>query len=388
MNQEAQGMSCSVQQLRPGMCLAGPAKNSKGAIVMQGGTVLDERAIALLQRLSLSAIDVVRTDKNTFVIGEMQETDELPASVNAEEAWKTIGAYCPLVSPVQTLFKQRYNVLSEEMKKIWAAIRLRSPVDWPILWRVSDEIADLCLVRAEVLPLLHFEKKEETLINNHLLSVAFLTAMIMRAQGNIGEKDIREAVFAALLHDVGKFHLPLRIMDKKGTLTFEEERIMRTHPLVAYRYLQETCKETPLPLPVLMGVLQHHERPDGQGYPMRVGSMKTHPYAKVLALADAYESRTSRRQPDGSEVSPFGAARELYKQVYGAEFEVMAGRALLKEIHFFLLGQKVELSNGKTGWVVQWDEECGENMLVSGEKGEFYRINDRSGIEVKKVIKT
>lgn len=63
MNQEAQGMSCSVQQLRPGMCLAGPAKNSKGAIVMQGGTVLDERAIALLQRLSLSAIDVVRTDK-------------------------------------------------------------------------------------------------------------------------------------------------------------------------------------------------------------------------------------------------------------------------------------------------------------------------------------
>ena len=66
----------------------------------------------------------------------------------------------------------------------------------------------------------------------------------------------------------------------------------------------------------------------------------------------------------------------------------MAGRALLKEIHFFLLGQKVELSNGKTGWVVQWDEECGENMVVSGEKGEFYRVNDRSGIEVKKVIKT
>ena len=51
MNQELQGMSCAVQQLRPGMCLAGPAKNSKGAIVMQGGTVLDERAIALFKHL-------------------------------------------------------------------------------------------------------------------------------------------------------------------------------------------------------------------------------------------------------------------------------------------------------------------------------------------------
>nr|WP_320146227.1 HD domain-containing phosphohydrolase [uncultured Anaeromusa sp.] len=388
MNQELQGMSCTVQQLRPGMCLAGPAKNSKGAIVMQGGTVLDERAIALLQRMSIAAIDVVRTDKNTFVVGDVQGEEELPAAISAEETWKTIGAYCPLVSPVQTLFKQRYGMLLEEMKKIWTAIRLRGPVDWPILWRVADEIADLCLVRAEVLPLLYFEKKEERPVSNHLLNVGFLTAMIMRAQGSVGEKDIREAVCAALLHDVGKFHLPTRIMEKKGTLTFEEERIMRTHPLVAYRYLQEICKESPLPLPVLMGVLQHHERPDGQGYPMRVGSMKTHPYAKVLALADAYESRTSLKQPDGSEISPFGAARELYKQVYGAEFEVMAGRALLKEVHFFLLGQKVELSNGKVGWVVQWDEECGENMLVSGEKSEFFRLNDRSGIEVKKVIKT
>ena len=88
--------------------------------------------------------------------------------------------------------------------------------------------------RAEGLPLLYFEKKEEATLSNHLLNVAFLTAMMMRAQSNVSEKDVREAVCASLLHDIGHFHLPARIMEKKGPLTAEEERVVRTHPLVAY----------------------------------------------------------------------------------------------------------------------------------------------------------
>lgn len=378
MEQQQQTRQCPLQQLRPGMRLAGPAKNTKGAVVLQEGTVLDGRTIALVQRLAVEAVEIVRD-------AAVAAADAGSLPVTPEEAWLFVGAYSQLPNPLQGLLRQRYAFLLGELTKVWSTMRLRGPVDWQLVRRAADEIADLSLLTAEVLPLVHFQECQEPYLYQHSLQVAFLTGMILRARGGGSEGEIRDAVGAALLHDVGKLQLPGRILEKTGPLTAEEERLVRTHPLLAYRYLKEHSAEAFLSLPLLLGVLQHHERPDGQGYPMGVGSMKTHRCAKVVALADTYAAM-ARRHGEREPLSPFRVARELHVRVHTGEFDLDAGRALLREVHFFLLGQKVELSNGKRGWVVQWDEECGENLLVSAPRGESFRLNDRCGLEVRRVL--
>ena len=66
--------------------------------------------------------------------------------------------------------------------------------------------------------------------------------------------------------------------------------------------------------------------------------------------------------------------------------DVPATRALLTQIHQFLVGQKVRLDNGSEGWLTQWDESCGENAVVMDKRGRTYLLNDRCGMAIQTIV--
>jgi len=92
----------------------------------------------------------------------------------------------------------------------------------------------------------------------------------------------------ALLHDIGKLDMPASILSKPGPLDENEWRIMRTHPQVGYDLL----RSQPRFADVAEMVLAHHEAYDGSGYPRRLASTRIPKAARVLAVADAYDSMT------------------------------------------------------------------------------------------------
>jgi putative nucleotidyltransferase with HDIG domain len=91
-----------------------------------------------------------------------------------------------------------------------------------------------------------------------------------------------------LLHDIGKLDMPASILSKPGPLDEHEWRIMRTHPQVGYDLL----RSQPRFADVAEMVLAHHEAYDGSGYPRRLASTRIPKAARVLAVADAYDSMT------------------------------------------------------------------------------------------------
>ena len=91
-----------------------------------------------------------------------------------------------------------------------------------------------------------------------------------------------------LLHDIGKLDMPASILSKPGPLDENEWRIMRTHPQVGYDLL----RSQPRFADVAEMVLAHHEAYDGSGYPRRLASTRIPKAARVLAVADAYDSMT------------------------------------------------------------------------------------------------
>lgn len=101
-----------------------------------------------------------------------------------------------------------------------------------------------------------------------------------------------QIALGAALHDVGKIGIPDNILKKPGKLSQEEFEIVRTHPLIGYRMLEQPLAQFPVALDL---VRHHHERFDGNGYPDRLKGTEISLGARLLALADAFDVMTTDR---------------------------------------------------------------------------------------------
>lgn len=107
------------------------------------------------------------------------------------------------------------------------------------------------------------------------------------------DEDRLEALeFGAILHDIGKLDVPLRILQKEEPLTPEEWKEMRKHPEYGVNMIQRIEYLAP----ALSTVLHHHERWNGTGYPSRLEGEEIPEGARLLAIVDAFDAMTTDRK--------------------------------------------------------------------------------------------
>jgi len=109
----------------------------------------------------------------------------------------------------------------------------------------------------------------------------------------IGMSTVRtEAIeFAGMLHDVGKLGVPTQVLQKTGTLTEDEFAAIQLHPMRGL----EIVSPIGFLFEALNGIFHHHERIDGRGYPMGLAGHEIPEFARVIAVADAFDSMTTTR---------------------------------------------------------------------------------------------
>ena len=125
-----------------------------------------------------------------------------------------------------------------------------------------------------------------------------------------------------LLHDIGKLAMPASILSKPGPLDDDEWRIMRTHPQVGYDLL----RNQPRFAVAAEMVLAHHEAYDGTGYPHRLESTRIPKAARVLTVADAYDSMTHPHTQRPA--MPPNLAVEEIARCSGKQFDPQCAEAL------------------------------------------------------------
>lgn len=120
---------------------------------------------------------------------------------------------------------------------------------------------------------------------------------------------------AALLHDFGKIGMDTKILEKPGSLTDAERREVEEHVPRGY-YILSIFPEFSEPL---KGILSHHERYDGRGYPNAIAADDIPLMGRIIAVADAYDAMTSER-PYRKKKTKAEAMEELEKES-GKQFD-------------------------------------------------------------------
>lgn len=126
--------------------------------------------------------------------------------------------------------------------------------------------------------------------------------------------------FGAYLHDIGKVNIPLDILNKPTKLTREEWQVVKDHPTGGRRMLEATFMKDAAKI-----VEQHHERPDGSGYPYGLGKNDLMIEAAIVAVADTYDAMTSDRPY--RKAMPRGEALEELKRLTGSHYDKEVVRA-------------------------------------------------------------
>ncbi|WP_145523796.1 HD-GYP domain-containing protein [Virgibacillus sp. SK37] len=125
----------------------------------------------------------------------------------------------------------------------------------------------------------------------HSERVAEYAMSLAKATGRVKESDYNHFYYACLLHDIGKVNIPDSILTKSSKLTDEEFEIIKTHPVVGAKAVEdvEGIAEH------IAVVYHHHERWDGKGYPDGLEGEETPLVARITAIADAFDAMTSTR---------------------------------------------------------------------------------------------
>lgn len=124
----------------------------------------------------------------------------------------------------------------------------------------------------------------------HSERVARASVIIARTVG-LSQQRTSTLHFAGMLHDVGKLGVPTRVLQKTGALTDEEFATIARHPVRGL----EMVREIEFLGEAFEGILHHHERLDGRGYPMGLVGDAIPEFARIIAVADAFDSMTSNR---------------------------------------------------------------------------------------------
>lgn len=180
----------------------------------------------------------------------------------------------------------------------------------------------------------------------HSVDVATM-AMIIAKKSGMSEQEIYQIGVSGLLHDVGKSQIPNEILNKESKLTEEEFTVMKNHTLFGYNILKE---KSGIPNTIVAGVLQHHEKMNGRGYPLKLSGTQISPYARVLSVADIYDALVTER-PYKKGFSPHDALEMIMAMTEELDVDYM--RSFIDTVILYPVDSVVTLSNGERAKVVK-----------------------------------
>ncbi|MDR1754054.1 MAG: HD-GYP domain-containing protein [Eubacterium sp.] len=309
--------------IREGSLLARPVYGENGKVLLREGVKMSKTYI---KRLAFYGIP------GAFI----EDTISLDLEIKSAVTEKVKAS---ALRQLTTAFKNANDATSHE----------KADVNAKALLETAEQIVENIISHKDVMLNLFDIKTYDNYTFFHCLNVAILSIAIGVAL-DYTQKDMVKLAFSALLHDIGKVFIDSKIINKKGRLNPEEMLKVFCHPKEGYDYVRKHFYST-ISSVTARGILDHHERIDGSGYPNHLIGDKISTFGKIIAVADVYDALVSDR-PYRQAVFP-SEAIEYIMGSCGTFFDIKIVEAFKQKIVPFPVGTSVALSDGTVALVME-----------------------------------
>lgn len=346
--------------LKKGMVVKRAVKDHYGNTLIEDGVILDDILIYTLTKLGIDGVYICDADN-----GE-ERFDDFLDEIASEQIYEKIREV--RVEDPKTV------VLSESVKK-----RVEEGIRYIFNTEHEEEIADTAdNITSELMRVISENKAvaidveilkvSDEYTFKHSVDVATISMIIAKKYG-LSNKEIYELGITGLLHDVGKAKVPNEILNKPARLTDEEYSIIKKHSAWGFDILK---KRKNVSDNVLYGVLQHHEKINGKGYPLGLKKEQICLYAKIVSIADIYDALVTER-PYKKAYSQRDAIEMLMAMTNEVDIHIL--KSFLRSVILYPVDSIVRLSNGESARVVENHEEAVLRPTVVGlQTGKIYNL--------------
>jgi len=320
----------SLEKLSAGYILEQDIFNLNQQLLLRKGTLLTIDIIASMKR---------RNIKNIYV-SQASQSPERTKPLEVE--------LLPQIDlSTQAKIAEVYNNALGFVESFMVDIKRDKEINAGAVAEMVKTLSSNIFTDINVLAQMRKMKDKDDYLLTHSVDVALLAIMIGKCLG-YDQKTVNNLGVAGILHDLGKVHIPEEILNKPAPLTDQEREIMNNHPLIGYQLCQASNN---LDQSIQYGILMHHERMDGSGYPSSANYGKIPIFASILAIADTYDAITTQRVYSPKR-TPYVAAEIILQEAIAGKIDIRIGKIFYDKLLALSVGNEVLLSNQHKGVVV------------------------------------
>ena len=259
------------------------------------------------------------------------------------------------LASVQNVYDEYMNYIDH----VYTYYATHKQIDYESL---SETVRSLCIfIRENRGYVLRITSSDGAAKKNFIVTHSMRSTVLAIAVGlqlHMSLSKLVELGSACMLHEIGMLRLPPQLYLSTKQLSAAERDQISKHPIIGF----EIAKNLDFPVEVQFGILEHHERENGTGYPRNLTGDKISLYAKIIAVVCSFESIVAPRQYK-TERSTFAAMVEMLKNE-NRQYDETVIKALLYSISLYPIGTYVYLSNGETAQVIDVNPDNPKNPIV------------------------
>lgn len=320
----------SIYNVTSGMIAAGDVYSDNGQLLVPNGATFTEENLTRMNSYSIPFVTVYADDDS--------DLQEFPIDASYNERIKNSKEFQE--------FQEEFNTsLGDVNQSLQHIVTTSDEIDVDNLLEQTTHLLTHGSTTIGILDMINNLRSYDDSTYAHSLNVS----IICRVFGqwlHMNDEDLDVLTVAGMLHDLGKLLIPPEIIKKPGRLTDKEFAIIKTHPYLGYKHVQNA----PLDSRIKSAILMHHEKCDGSGYPSGLSSANIQPFAKIVAIADVYDAMTANRvYRDG--ICPFHVIRMFENEGY-QKFDVQYLLPFLEGIVQSYINNRVRLTDGRIGEII------------------------------------
>lgn len=374
----------AVRSLLPDMLIGRTVyEGDTDVVLIEGGTVLNREMINLLKEKEVASVYV---DEDSILSAVQKEkAAKVERAAEEKEPLFNIAVLPERDALVDTKYEEDYKFVYGEMEKLFADAALTGKLNMDIFQPVmaSSRLRDLYKEGATAVSMIYSMNQEGDYNIHHCVHLAILGGLMAKWM-HLSGIDRQNLVLAGLFLDIGKQFIPHEILEKKGKLTDEEFDLMKNHVVDSFKLVEGSPLAGRSDL--MNGIIQHHERSDGSGYPSALQGEQISTFGRVLAVLDSYDAMASSRAY-AQKRAPFEVFKVLYADVLDGKLDSEYAVLFMRKLNAALNGCWLRLSDGTAGRIVYIDELRVTAMpVVQLDSGGFLDLNTVKDITVVEIM--